>query len=265
MRNLRLLIQYDGSAFHGWQIQLGLDTVQGTLTQAIRQVTGEPVHVHGSGRTDAGTHALGQVCNFKTEAKLPPGNFQKALNSLLPTAIRILTLDEVPLEFHSRRDACWKHYRYRILTSRWCSPFEFPYVHHYYRKLDFLALGQMAGRIIGEHDFTSFCDAKTEVECKVRRVFFSFFVFDSSRELIEYNVCANGFLHHMVRNLIGTFLEIARKRVDPVEIDRILEARNRSAAGPTAPSKGLFLCRVGYQSTPCVPETLERTSIPLDG
>jgi tRNA pseudouridine38-40 synthase len=247
MRNIRLLLQYDGSSFHGWQIQPRLPTLQGKLTDVIQQITGEEVHVHGSGRTDAGTHALGQVCNFYTSAKLPLANFQKALNSLLPCSIRILEVGEAPAAFHSRRDARWKHYRYRILNSRWCSPFEYPYAYHYPRRVDFSHLSRLAEMAVGEHDFTSFCDSDAEVESKVRRVTFSFFVFDSHRELIEYNVCANGFLHHMVRNLVGTFLEMAKKKCEPDEFNRILELKSRSAAGPTAPAKGLFLVQVGYE------------------
>lgn len=254
MRNIRLLLQYDGSSYHGWQIQPQLPTLQGKLTQAVKEITGEEVQVHGSGRTDAGTHALGQVCNFHTRADLPLANFQKALNSHLPFSIRILDIHEVPEGFHSRRDARWKHYRYRIMNSQWCSPFDYPYTHHYARKVDFSYLSQLAEMAIGEHDFTSFCDADTEVASKVRRIYFSFFLFDSHRELIEYNVCANGFLHHMVRNLMGTFLEMAKKNCEPKGFNRILELKNRSAAGPTAPAKGLFLVQVGYEDFSFCPE-----------
>jgi tRNA pseudouridine38-40 synthase len=250
MRNIRLLLQYDGAPYHGWQIQPRLVTVQGTLTQILEAITGEKILVHGSGRTDAGTHALGQICNFQTRAKLPSANFQKALNSLLPASIRVLEVEEAPEGFHSRRDARWKYYRYRILNSRWCSPFDYPYVHHFPREVDFSYLSHVAEMTVGEHDFTSFCDSDTEVECKIRRIYFSFFVFDSHRELMEYNVCANGFLHHMVRNLAGTFLEMAKKSCKFEEFSGILEAKNRSAAGPTAPAKGLFLIKVGYEDFP---------------
>ncbi len=254
MRNIRLLLQYDGSHYHGWQIQPRLLTLQGQLTQVIREVTGEEVHVHGSGRTDAGTHALGQVCNFHSNAKLPLANFQKALNSLLPFSIRILDIREMPETFHSRRDARWKHYRYRILNARWCSPFDYPYAYHYPRKVDFSHLSHLAEMAVGEHDFTSFCDADAEVASKVRCIYSSFFVFDSHRELMEYNVCASGFLHHMVRNLVGTFLEMAKKNCEPREFEKILELKNRSAAGPTAPAKGLFLVQVGYEDYPADPK-----------
>jgi tRNA pseudouridine38-40 synthase len=247
-RNLRLVLQYEGTHFHGWQIQRRLDTIQGVLTTILRKITFEEIHVHGCGRTDAGTHALAQVCNFETACTIPPANFLKAINTLLPPAIRVVGIDEVPMSFHSRRDARWKHYRYRIVKGRWCSPFDYPYAHHFRRAVDFAAMCEAARRVLGEHDFTSFCDAASEVESKVRRVMASFFVFDTQRQLMEYNVCADGFLHHMVRNLVGTFLEIGKGNWQAADIDRILEARNRSAAGPTVPAKGLFLVEVGYET-----------------
>jgi tRNA pseudouridine38-40 synthase len=246
-RNLRLILEYDGTHFHGWQIQPGLDTVQGRLTSVTSEVTKEPVKIHGSGRTDAGTHALAQVCNFLTESKIPVENLKKAMNSLLPPTIRINAIDEVPLSFHARRDAIFKHYRYRILMTKDCSPFLYPYVHHCPYKLDTQKMSQAGEKVLGEHDFSAFCDSDSEAESKVRRLMSSSFLFDSTRNLIEYNTCANGFLHHMVRNLVGTFLEIGKGRLACEEITKILESKNRSRAGSTAPAKGLFLVKVGYQ------------------
>ena len=245
-RNLKLVLQYDGTDFHGWQIQPSLPTVQGTLTHAISRITREPAQVHGSGRTDAGVHALAQVCNFYTCAPIPLGSFQKALNSLLPPSIRVREIEEVGRAFHARRDAVLKHYCYRILASKWCPPFDYRFVHHHPRPLDFPAMSEAAHRVLGEHDFSSFCDSDAEVESKVRRVASSFFVFDSKRDLIEYNVCANGFLHHMVRNLVGTFLEVGKGRLPVSSMEAILNAKKRSIAGPTAPAKGLFLVSVSY-------------------
>jgi tRNA pseudouridine38-40 synthase len=245
-RNLKLLLQYDGTDYHGWQIQSKLPTLQGTLTQAVLRITREKVQLHSSGRTDAGVHALGQVCNFLTCSPIPLSNFHKALNSLLPASIRVLQVEEVDQAFHARRSVVRKHYRYRILTSKWCSPFDYRFAHHCPCALDFQAMSEAAGRILGEHDFTSFCDSDSEVKSKVRRVVSSFFVFDSKQDLIEYNVCANGFLHHMVRNLVGTFLEVGKGRWTVSSVDAILNASNRSIAGPTAPAKGLFLVSVSY-------------------
>ena len=246
VRNVKLVLQYDGTDFHGWQIQPGLATIQGTLTRAIFRITGESAQVHGSGRTDAGVHALAQVCNFCIGSTIPLVNLQKALNSLLPPSIRILQAEEASRAFHARRDAVQKHYCYRILTSKWCSPFDYRFVFHHPKPLDFLAMSEAAIRVVGEHDFSSFCDSSAEVESRVRCVASSFFVFDSKRDLIEYNVCANGFLHHMVRNFVGTFLEVGRGRVAVSTIEAILNAKDRSIAGPTAPAKGLFLVSVSY-------------------
>ena len=246
-RNLRLILEYDGTHFHGWQVQPGLDTIQGRLTTVTSEVIKESVHIHSSGRTDAGTHALAQVCNFLTESRIPVENLKKAINSLLPPTIRVNTIDEVSLSFHARRDAVFKHYRYRILMSKNCSPFQYPYVHHCPYKLDIQKMSMAGEMVLGERDFSSFCDSDSEAESKVRLLMSSSFLFDSTRNLIEYNTCANGFLHHMVRNLVGTFLEIGKGRLACEEITRILESKNRSRAGPTAPAKGLFLVKVGYQ------------------
>jgi tRNA pseudouridine38-40 synthase len=246
LRNLRLELQYDGTDFHGWQIQPDLPTIQGSVTQAIFQITSERVHVNGSGRTDAGAHALAQVCNFMTTSKIPLPNLQKAINTLLPSSIRVMKLEEAPENFHSRYAAKLKHYRYRILKEKWCSPFEFRYLHHYPRSLDLTRMSQAAELLRGEHDFSAFCDSDAEVESKIRRVVSSFFVFDSKRNLLEYNICANGFLHHMVRNIVGTFLEVGKGNLPVEKINAILKSKNRSNAGPTAPAKGLFLVSVSY-------------------
>ncbi|MEW5974900.1 MAG: tRNA pseudouridine(38-40) synthase TruA [Acidobacteriota bacterium] len=245
-RNLRLDVQYDGTDFHGWQVQPGLPTIQGVLTQVVERVTHERIQVHGSGRTDAGVHALAQVCSFQTFSSIPPSNLQKALNALLPPTIRVNRVEEVPLEFHARRSAKLKHYCYRILNARDCSPFVYRYVHHHPRRLDFASLSQAAQAVLGEHDFSSFCDSDSEVESKVRTLVSSVFVFDTRTDLIEYNVCANGFLHHMVRNLAGTFLEVGKGRLAVDGVHAILHSRCRSKAGPTAPAKGLFLVSVKY-------------------
>jgi tRNA pseudouridine38-40 synthase len=245
-RNLRLEIAYDGTDFHGWQIQPHLDTIQGQLTRVIERIVQAPVQVHGSGRTDAGAHALAQVCSFKSESLIPLPNLRKAINSLLPPAIRVNSIEEATENFHARFDAQWKHYRYRILASQDCSPFDYRFAHHVPRPLDFLKLSTAAELLLGEHDFSAFCDSQSEVEFKVRTVTSSFFVFDTSRHLMEYNVCANGFLHHMVRNIVGTLLQVGRSKLPCDEVLAILRSKNRSNAGPTAPAKGLFLVSVRY-------------------
>jgi tRNA pseudouridine38-40 synthase len=245
-RNVRLEVAYDGTDFHGWQIQPNLDTIQGQLTRVIERIVEEPVHVNGSGRTDAGAHALAQVCSFKCASLIPLRNFQKAINSLLPLSIRVNHIEEASESFHARFDAQAKHYRYRILAARDCSPFDHRFVHHVYRPLDFIQMSAAAAQLIGEHDFSAFCDAQSEVDFKVRTITNSFFVFDTSRHLMEYNVCANGFLHHMVRNIVGTLLEVGRGRLASADLAAILHSKNRSNAGPTVPAKGLFLVSVRY-------------------
>jgi tRNA pseudouridine38-40 synthase len=245
-RNLRLEIAYDGTSFHGWQIQPHLDTIQGQLTRVIERIVQAPVQVHGSGRTDAGAHALAQVCSFKCESLIPPPNFRKAINSLLPPAIRVNSIEEAPENFHARFDAQSKHYRYRIMTSGDCSPFDHRFVHHVPRPLDFVKLSAAAELLLGEHDFSAFCDSQSETEFRVRTLTNSFFVFDTPRHLMEYNVCANGFLHHMVRNIVGTLLEVGRGKLACEDLPAILRSMNRSNAGATAPAKGLFLVSVRY-------------------
>lgn len=245
-RNLRLEVQYDGTDFHGWQIQPQLRTIQGELTRTLESILREPVHVCGSGRTDAGTHALAQVCHFHTTSRLELSSLRKALNSRLPATIRVTGIQTVAADFHARRHARSKHYRYRILNTPWCSPFEYRYVHHFHRGLDYERLNRAAESVVGRRDFSAFCDADSQAKCKIRRVTSSLFVFDTRRKLLEYNVCADGFLHHMVRNLVGTFLEVGRGKLPVEAIPAILESKDRSRAGPTAPAKGLFLVRVVY-------------------
>ena len=245
-RNLRLEVQYDGTDYHGWQIQPRHRTIQGELTRTLESIVRESIHVCGSGRTDAGTHALAQVCHFHTTSRLQLSSLWKAVNSRLPASIRVTAIETVTADFHARRHARSKHYRYRILNIPWCPPFEYPYVHHFHRSLDYEKLNRAAELVVGRRDFSAFCDADSQARCKIRQITSSLFVFDTRRKLLEYNVCADGFLHHMVRNLVGTFLEVGRGKLPVEAIPAILESKNRSRAGPTAPAKGLFLVWVGY-------------------
>ena len=212
----------------------------------MESIVREPVHVCGSGRTDAGAHALAQVCHLHTTSRLELSSLWRAVNSRLPASIRVTGIETAAADFHARRHARTKHYRYRILNTPWCPPFEYPYVHHFYRRLDYEKLNRAAELVVGRRDFSAFCDAGSQARCKIRRVTSSLFVFDTRRKLLEYNVCADGFLHHMVRNLVGTFLEVGRGKLPVEAIPAILESKNRSRAGPTAPAKGLFLVWVGY-------------------
>ncbi|HEY6765822.1 MAG TPA: tRNA pseudouridine(38-40) synthase TruA, partial [Candidatus Sulfotelmatobacter sp.] len=234
----------------GWQVQPDLTTVQGTLASAIGRITDEKVLPQGSGRTDAGVHALAQVVTFVTESSVPTGNFLKALNDILPQSVRALDVAEVPLDFHARRSARAKTYRYRIYRGSICSPFLARYVWHYPYALDEAGMNRAAAFVIGEHDFTSFAAVdpergqENEQISNVRSIFSS--NWERQGEEFVYLVRGSGFLHHMVRNLVGTFILIGKGTLLASDVTRILEARNRSAAGATAPASGLFLAEVEY-------------------
>jgi tRNA pseudouridine38-40 synthase len=250
MRNLKIVLAYDGSDFAGWQVQPDCATIQGTLASAIGRVTGEKVLPQGSGRTDAGVHALGQVATCALESPIPAGNLLKALNDLLPAAIRVFEVSEVPPEFHARKSARAKIYRYRIYRSAICPPTLARYVWHHPYPLDEDAMRQAAMRALGEHDFTSFAAVDPERGkdedgvSNVRTISAS--VWERDREELVYTVRGSGFLHHMVRNLVGTFILAGKGSLRPQDITGILEAKDRSAAGATAPAHGLYLVNVEY-------------------
>ncbi len=268
-RNLKLILSYDGSDYAGWQVQPGMTTVQGALASAIGRLTGEKVLPQGSGRTDAGVHALAQVATFVTNSTIPTANWLKALNDILPASIRVLEVTEAEAAFHARKSARAKTYRYRMYRGAICPPFLARYVWHYPYPLDEAAMMQAASAVIGEHDFTSFAvvdpdraermaanntdddrehtgssERDSERESNVRAIFSSVWTRDGD-ELI-YTIRGNGFLHHMVRNLVGTCLLVGKGTLQPHDLSRILASRNRSAAGPTAPADGLYLVSVEY-------------------
>jgi len=255
VRNLRLILSYDGAEFAGWQVQPGRATVQGTLASAIRRMSGENILPQGSGRTDAGVHALAQVTSFATASPMPPENWKRSLNDILPASIRVLEVSEVAPEFHPRKSVRAKTYRYRIYRPEICPPFQARYVWHYPYPLDEAAMVAGAGVVVGEHDFTSFAavdpervermsDAGNIPPMNVRTIFSSCWTQEGD-ELV-YTVRGDGFLHHMVRNLVGTFVLMGKGTVRLQDWRAILEARSRSAAGPTAPASGLYLVGVEY-------------------
>jgi len=249
MRNIKLVLAYDGTEFAGWQIQPDAPTIQGTLAEAIEKLTKEKVLPQGSGRTDAGVHALAQVASFSTECSIPTENFLKALNGNLPPSIRVLDVSEVPASFHVRKSAMGKTYRYRMFRGAVCPPFLARYVWHYPYPLNEAAMTQAAQNVIGEHDFTSFAAVDPErgrddEVSNVRTISSSEWNRDDNE--FVYSVHGNGFLHHMVRNLVGTFLLVGKGTIAPEEINRILQAHNRSVAGATAPASGLYLVSVDY-------------------
>jgi tRNA pseudouridine38-40 synthase len=250
MRNLKLVLAYDGAEFSGWQVQPDAATIQGTLASAIGRVTGEKVLPQGSGRTDAGVHALAQVATFASESPIPAQNLVKALNDILPPSIRVLEAAEAPLEFHPRKSAHAKTYRYRMYRGAICPPSLARYVWHYPYPLDENAMRRAADAVIGEHDFTSFAAVDSErgredeTISNVRQIFAS--TWERAGEELVYTIRGSGFLHHMVRNLVGTFVLVGKSTLQSEDVSEILAARNRSAAGATAPAGGLYLVSVDY-------------------
>jgi tRNA pseudouridine38-40 synthase len=265
MRNLCVVLAYDGTDFRGWQRQPGTPTIQECLERSIERVIGRPTHVWGSGRTDAGVHALGQVANFKTDCPIPGENLLKALNDILPPTVRVKEVREVSEAFHARYDVRAKTYRYRILQAPTCSPFLWRFVWHYPYPLRHEQMAAAAQLIEGEHDFTSFAaveskepearsqnsestiqDSKPPDKEMVRRIFSSQLILRPRTSMLIYDVRGSGFLHHMVRSIVGTLVEVGRGKLAPEDITRILAARERSRAGPTAPAQGLCLVKVEY-------------------
>jgi tRNA pseudouridine38-40 synthase len=250
MRNLKVTVSYDGAEFSGWQVQPDVATVQGTLASAIGRITGEKVLPQGSGRTDAGVHALAQVMTFVTESSVPTGNFLKALNDILPVSVRVLDVEEAAPEFHARHSAKAKTYRYRIYRESICPPFLARYVWHFPYRLAEEEMGRAAALVVGEHDFTSFAAVDPErgrgevPASNVRKIFSS--AWERTGDELVYTVRGSGFLHHMVRNLVGTFILVGKATLRVEDVTRILGARNRSAAGATAPASGLYLVNVEY-------------------
>jgi len=261
-RNLKLTLAYDGAEFHGWQVQPGLRTVQGTLADCVNRLTGEDVLPQGSGRTDAGVHALGQVASFQLRNPMPERNLVTALNDILPESIRVVSAEVVSEDFHARHSAKAKTYRYRIFRGDICSPFLARYVYHDPYPMNEEALMRASEHVVGTHDFTSFAASDPERSARVggsaeesessrsgkitnvRTIHYSQWV-RTSDELV-YTVRGDGFLHHMVRNLVGTFLLVGKGSLKIADLPVILEARNRSAAGPTAAACGLYLVSVEY-------------------
>jgi len=240
MRRIKIKLAYDGGPFHGWQVQPGLPTIQGSLEQILSAMEGQPVHVAGSGRTDAGVHALEQVAAFTIANPIPVSNLRRAVNRVLPPAIRVLSAEEVPSDFHPRFDAQAKTYEYRIVRHEVCSPFEWPYVHHYPYPLDEERMSRLAAAFHGEHDFTPFAasdDRDAEGRSKVRTVFSS--ALERRGPRLIYGIRGSGFLKHMVRNIVGTLIEAGKGNVSDLSV---LPAES----GQTAPAKGLFLVSVEY-------------------
>jgi tRNA pseudouridine38-40 synthase len=245
--NLKLTLEYVGAAYHGWQVQPGLPTVQGTLEEKLGVILRAPVSVRGAARTDAGVHALGQVASLTVPEGTDPAALRRSLNALLPGDIAVRTVESVPAEFHARHSARGRIYRYRVLTGDAISPFDRGFAGHVRLPLDVEAMDEAAGRLIGTHDFSSFRAAGDTSESPVKEIRSSRVERAPGRDdLIVYTVEASSFLQHMVRALAGTLIEVGRGRRKPSAMVEILAGRNRSLAGPTAPARGLFLVKVLY-------------------
>ena len=241
--NYRVTLCYDGTDFKGWQRQPGVRTIQGTLENTLFKITGQLVTVHGAGRTDAGVHAEGQVANFKVATRLGLNDFFRALNALLPEDLRALDLRKVPADFHARKSARSKTYRYRLLLAPAVSPFLVRYVLHWpHRPLDVRAMRKAASLFVREADFSAF-SSNRELQ-PVRKVVLS--DLRKKGNEIVFTIRASGFLRYMVRTIFGTLLEVGRGKIPPDRIEELFGERTRALCSPTAPAKGLCLIRVDY-------------------
>ena len=247
MRRIRIALAYDGTDFHGWQVQPDLPTVQGTLEAVVSEIEGASVRVEGSGRTDAGVHALAQVAAFSIANPIPVENLKRAMNRLLPRSIRISSVEDAAADFHPRFQARAKTYEYRVWRGEICAPFERLYVLHHPYPLDLDRMIDVARVLEGEHDFSAFAaadDRDEEGASKVRTIFSS--RLDLSGERLVYRVRGSGFLKHMVRNIMGTLLEVGKGNLDAQGVCALLAPGVAVKAGPTAPARGLFLIGVEY-------------------
>ncbi|MCR4440126.1 MAG: tRNA pseudouridine(38-40) synthase TruA [bacterium] len=241
-RNLKLVLEYDGTDFCGWQRQPGVRTVQGELERVLEQLLQHPVNVTAAGRTDVGVHAQGQVVNFFTERHMQTTRLLRGLNALLPPDVRALEVEEVPAGFHARCSALARVYRYRIATRPRAIGRQ--HVWHYPRPLDLQLMRRALQPLLGEHDFRSFCRAEAELphyRCCIEEASWS-----ECQDELWLDIRANRFLHGMVRTIVGTLVEVGRGKISAESVEKMLQARNRRAAGPTAPAQGLCLLRVVY-------------------
>jgi tRNA pseudouridine38-40 synthase len=255
MRHIKLLLEYDGSNYQGWQSQKSGNTIQDILYERIVSITGGQIRLAGASRTDAGVHALGQVSAFSTNSDLTIDVLKRALNAKLPEDIRILTIEETDGSFNPRFDAVKKRYIYLMSTGRNESAFLHKYQWQMWASLDLDAMREAGSLLTGEHDFSSFrgsgCSAKTTVrhihslEISALQTM-EFMKFSIKGDWIKISIEANAFLRHMVRNIIGTLVEVGKGRIEVKDVSAILNARDRTKAGPTAPAAGLFLERVFY-------------------
>jgi len=245
MRRIKLTVAYDGTNYHGWQFQPGSSTIEGELNKHLSELFKEEITVIGASRTDSGVHALCNVAVFDIEAKIPAEKIAYALNQRLPEDIRIRKSEEVALEFHPRKQATRKTYEYKILNEEFLNPVERLYAHFTYVPLEEKKMQEAAEYLIGTHDFQSFCAAGSTAETTVRTIYDIHI--KRNGNMISIQVTGNGFLYNMVRIIAGTLIEVGKGKIQPKQMKEILEARNRTKAGPTAPAKGLTLYQYQFE------------------
>jgi tRNA pseudouridine38-40 synthase len=267
VRYFKLVIAYDGTDFHGWQIQGNKPTVQGELVTVLRRLTQEFVQLHGAGRTDAGVHALGQVGSFRTQSALSAAEFHRAMNALLRPTIRIVGVEETGPDFNARWSARGKIYRYRIYRGKVVPPTEWRYVLHYPFPLDEEAMKEAAARFAGAHDFTSFAASTgSEDDDRERNMVREIYATELQRtedgEELWFTVHGRSFLRYMVRKMVGTLLEVGRGRMRPGDIERLYEVRDRSKSGPTVPAQGLWMVKVDLEEAYRVERKEEEKDLP---
>ncbi|HTM07392.1 MAG TPA: tRNA pseudouridine(38-40) synthase TruA [Verrucomicrobiae bacterium] len=243
--NIKLTIEYDGTDYCGWQAQPNGTSVQQTIEAALEKILGAKIRLNGSGRTDAGVHALGQVANFVCDGEVDLWRLQRGLNAVTPRDISIRRVEAAADHFDARRDARLRHYRYRIWNDRWPSAIERRYSWHVHEPLDLAAMERAIVGLEGDHDFAAFQAAGCEAAHSVRRVYRN--SIRRERELVHYDIEANAFLRHMVRNIVGTLVEVGRGERRADSFAELIDAKDRTLAGPTAPPSGLFLLEVGYE------------------
>ena len=249
--NFKLLIQYDGTDFHGWQVQDGQRTVQGELERTLSLLEDAEVKVVGSGRTDTGVHAEGQVANVRLNREFPPDRLRIAINGNIWRDIRVMSATQAADDFHARFSAKTKHYIYRVVNAPVMSPFWLRFAHHEGRFLDVGKMNETARVFLGEHDWTAFSAARSDVENRVRTIksftVESFWDARANSSVIEFRISANGFLRYMVRSIVGTLLEVGRGEKDFDTILTAIVSGDRDLSGKTAPANGLTLFKVDYE------------------
>lgn len=243
-KRVRLVVAYDGTAYHGWQLQRGVVTIESELNRCLSGLLGEEIQVIGASRTDSGVHALGNVAVFDTTSRIPADKISYALNQRLPEDIRIQKSEQVPIDWHPRHCDSRKTYEYRIYRGEFPMPVKRLYALHEYHQLDVEKMRKAAEYLVGEHDFKSFCYTGAQVETTVRTII-SVEILEEGTDIV-IRVCGNGFLYNMVRIIVGTLLEVGRGKRNPEDMKTILEAKDRSAAGPTAPAQGLLLVKYEF-------------------